>query len=200
MKGGREFMMTKTDVAATAIAPEDDGQASHLKGSVIPTISLQATDGTSVYLQAPGLTVVYAYPRTSPPNGQALDGWDAIPGARGCTPQSCAFRDHFRHLQDLGVHRVFGLSTQVTDYQIEVASRLHLPFPLLSDHTLAFSSAMRLPRFDADGLTLLKRMTMIIEDGRIEHVFYPVFPPERNVDDVIRWLAKRPRPAGFENG
>lgn len=200
VSGTNEIKMPMNDAHAVAILPKDDGEASHLKGSVIPTIPLQATDGTSVYLHEPGLTVVYAYPRTSPPDGEAFEGWDAIPGARGCTPQSCAFRDHFHDLQGLGVNRVFGLSTQTTEYQIEAAARLHLPFPLLSDQTLAFASAMRLPRFECAGLTLLKRLTMVIEDGRIEHVFYPVFPPERNVDDVIDWLAKSHRTVGSENG
>jgi len=175
----------------TTPAPLDDGAASHLKGMAVPELTLPATDGTSVSLNQPGLTVIYAYPRTSPPDGDALEGWDTIPGARGCTPQSCAFRDHFAELKQLGATRVFGLSTQTTDYQKEAAERLHLPFPLLSDSGLSLADALRLPTFDAAGLTLLKRLTMIIENDRIAHVFYPVFPPEKNAQDVIDWLRSR---------
>jgi peroxiredoxin len=175
----------------TTPAPLDDGAASHLKGMAMPELTLPATDGTSVSLNEPGFTVIYAYPRTSPPDGTALDGWDTIPGARGCTPQSCAFRDHFAELKQLGASRVFGLSTQTTDYQKEAAERLHLPFPLLSDSGLSLADALRLPTFDAAGLTLFKRLTMIIENGRIAHVFYPVFPPEKNAQDVIDWLRSR---------
>lgn len=175
---------------ATA-APQDDGAAAHLKGMDMPELTLPATDGSSVSLNQPGLTVIYAYPRTSPPDGEALDGWDEIPGARGCTPQSCAFRDHFAELKQLGATRVFGLSTQTTEYQKEAAARLHLPFPLLSDSGLSLTDALRLPTFEAAGLTLLKRLTMIIDNGRIAHVFYPVFPPEKNAQAVIDWLRSR---------
>ncbi|OCJ63106.1 peroxiredoxin [Agrobacterium tumefaciens] len=171
------------------VTPRDDGAARHLPGMELPGIGLAATDGTTVDLRGPGLTVVYAYPRTSPPGGKAIDGWDAIPGARGCTPQSCAFRDHFAELKALGATRLFGLSTQTTEYQREAAERLHLPFPLLSDHSLLLVSALRLPTFQAGGLTLLKRLTMIIETGVIKHVFYPVHPPEKNADAVIDWLS-----------
>lgn len=157
----------------------------------MPELTLPATDGTSVSLNQPGLTVIYAYPRTSPPDGAGLDGWDTIPGARGCTPQSCAFRDHFAELKQLGASRVFGLSTQTTDYQKEAAARLHLPFPLLSDSTLSLAGALHLPTFEAGGLTLLKRLTMIIENGRIAHVFYPVFPPDQNAQAVIDWLREQ---------
>ncbi|WP_445679032.1 peroxiredoxin [Radicibacter daui] len=176
----------------TPAIPVNDGKARHLTGLHMPPIALPATDGSSVNLAAlEGLTVLYAYPRTSPADGAALDGWDAIPGARGCTPQSCAFRDHFVELKQLGVSHLFGLSTQHTDYQKEAADRLHLPFPLLSDSNLALARALDLPLFSAAGLTLLKRLTLIIENGRIEKVFYPVFPPERNAPDVIACLASR---------
>lgn len=175
----------------TTSAPLDDGAASHLQGIDMPALTLPATDGTMVSFDQPGLTVIYAYPRTSPPDGAALDGWDAIPGARGCTPQSCAFRDHYAELSKLGASRVFGLSTQTTDYQREAAERLHLPFPLLSDSGLSLAGALRLPTFETGGLTLLKRLTMIIENGRIVHVFYPVFPPDQNAQAVIDWLSSR---------
>ncbi len=174
--------------ARAGLVPQDDGAAAHLLGMEVPSIALQATDGTTVSLCSSGLSVVYAYPRTSPPEGKAIDGWDVIPGARGCTPQSCAFRDHFAELKELGASRLFGLSTQTTEYQREAAKRLHLPFPLLSDHSLLLASALNLPTFQAGGMTLLKRLTMIVEAGVIKHVFYPVHPPEMNADAVIRWI------------
>jgi peroxiredoxin len=134
-----------------------------------------------------GRTVVYCYPRTGRPDEEIPPGWDEIPGARGCTPESCAFRDHHQELQALGM-RVFGLSTQSTEYQREVVSRLHLPFPLLSDADLAFANALGLPTFETSGMTLIKRLTLIIRDGRIEQVFYPVFPPDQHAEEVIRRL------------
>jgi len=136
----------------------------------------------------PGRVVVYAYPRTGIPGVENPPGWDLIPGARGCTPQSCAFRDRFAELKALGVRRLFGLSTQDTAYQREAAERLHLPFPILSDEQLKLTAALRLPTFQTSGMTLLKRLTLVIHDGKIEHVFYPVFPPDRNAGDVIACL------------
>lgn len=171
-------------------APLDDGAAQHLAGARWPFIGLSATDGSLVDLAAlEGRTVIYAYPRTGIPGIANPNGWDLIPGARGCTPQACAFRDHFAELKSLGIAHLFGLSTQDSAYQREAASRLHLPFQLLSDHELKLTNAMRLPRFTANGEVLLKRFTLIISSGLIEHVFYPVFPPDRNADDVIAWLA-----------
>jgi peroxiredoxin len=173
--------------------PEDDGAARHLPGKRMAPVPLPATNGETVDLSAlPGRLVVYAYPRTGEPGVDAPDGWDTIPGARGCTPQSCAFRDHFAELKALGVDHLFGLSTQETGYQREAAERLHLPFPLLSDARLALAGAMSLPTFEAGGMTLLKRFTLIVDDGVIAHVLYPVFPPDRNAADVIAWLAARP--------
>lgn len=132
-----------------SLIPHNDGAAKHLPGMQMPDVTLAATDGTTVDLRGPGLSVVYAYPRTSPPGGNAIDGWDTIPGARGCTPQSCAFRDHFAELKGLGASHLFGLSTQTTEYQKEAAKRLHLPFPLLSDHSLSLAKALGLPTFEA---------------------------------------------------
>jgi peroxiredoxin len=171
-------------------APTDDGAAKHLAGMSVPSIMLAATDGRRVDLGTqPGRVVVYAYPRTGVPDQPIPDGWDAIPGARGCTPQSCAFRDHHAELRALGVAAVYGLSTQDTHYQREAADRLHLPFALLSDERLALTNAMRLPTFQVGSMALLKRLTLIIRDGVVEHVFYPVFPPDRNTGDVLKWLA-----------
>jgi len=172
-------------------APQDDGAARHLNGMRLPSIPLVATDGSSVDLsKLKGRTIVYVYPRTGRP-GQALPtGWDAIPGARGCTPQSCGFRDHFADLKALGVAQLYGLSTQETDYQREAVERLHLPFAILSDAGFALASALRLPTFTVDGMTLIKRMAWVIDDGVITHVFYPVFPPDRSADEVVDWLRK----------
>jgi peroxiredoxin len=173
-------------------APRDDGAALHLAGVRLPPVALAATDGTTVDLsRLPGRAVVYAYPRTGRPGVDNPPGWDLIPGARGCTPQTCAFRDHFRELKSLGVDHLFGLSTQDTAYQREAARRLHLPFPLLSDERLELARAARLPTFETAGLTLLRRLTLVIDAGVVSHVFYPVFPPDRNADEVVAWLSRR---------
>jgi peroxiredoxin len=171
-------------------APIDDGAATHLVGLKIPPVSLVATDDTSVTLSAlRGRSVVFAYPRTGEPGKIALvDDWDMIPGARGCTPQTCSFRDLFAELKAVGAAQVFGLSTQSNAYQAEMASRLHLPFPVLSDENLALARALGLPTMEVAGLTLIKRLALIIDGGRITHVFYPVFPPDRNASDVLEWL------------
>lgn len=173
--------------------PEDDGAARHLPGSPVPSIALPATDGTTVDLAASvsGRTVVYAYPRTGEPDVDPPDGWDLIPGARGCTPQSCGFRDHHAELAALDA-RVYGLSTQSTDYQREMVARLHLPFPVLSDEDLSLVRALALPTFEAAGMVLMKRLTLVVRDGRIEHVFYPVFPPDTHAERVIDWLKENP--------
>jgi peroxiredoxin len=173
-------------------APQDDGAARHLTGLQLPSISLPATNGSLVdFSSLPGLVVVYAYPRTGIPGIENPQGWDMIPGARGCTPQACAFRDHFAELQALGVDHLFGLSTQDSGYQREFSARMHLPFPILSDERLELTRALRLPTFETSGMTLLKRFTLIIRDGRIEHVFYPVFPPDLNASNVLAWLAAK---------
>jgi peroxiredoxin len=156
------------------------------------SIPLAATNGSIVDLASlPGCTVVYIYPRTGKPDEPNPDGWDLIPGARGCTPQTCAFRDHFSELGSVGVRHLFGLSTQETSWQREAAERLHLPFPFLSDASLKLATAMRLPLFRTNGMTLLKRLTLILRDGAIEKIFYPVFPPDGNAEAVIAWLKAR---------
>jgi len=169
--------------------PEDDGRARHLTGVKLPDISLPATSGGPVNLsKLKGRTVLYIYPRTGVPGVDPPPGWDQIPGARGCTPQSCGFRDHFAELKKLGVAHVYGLSTQDSDYQREAAERLHLPFPVLSDAELKFALSLHLPMFMASGMTLLARMALILDDGIITKVFYPVFPPDKNAEEVVAWL------------
>lgn len=172
--------------------PEDDGAADHLPGMGLPEIALPATDGSWIDLSMlPGRTVVYCYPRTGRPDRPQPAGWDAIPGARGCTPQSCAFRDHHAELADLHA-RVFGLSAQETEEQREAAERLRLPFPLLSDAAGCFTAALDLPTFEVEGRTLLRRLTMVVREGTIEHVRYPVFPPDEDAAEVIGWLRANP--------
>ena len=174
--------------------PEDDGAADHLPGSEVPAVALPSTLGGEVDLAqaARERLVVYVYPRTGVPGQPLLDGWDDIPGARGCTPQTCSFRDLFAELKAAGASHVFGLSTQDNAYQTEMASRLHLPFPVLSDEKLALARALKLPTMEVAGLTLIKRLAMIVDGGRIAHVFYPVFPPDRNAADVLAWLRDNP--------
>jgi len=170
-------------------APQDDGGARHLPGMKVADLALRATSGAAVNLaRLAGRTVLYIYPRTGVPGVDLPPGWNDIPGARGCTPQSCGFRDHFAELKGLGVSHLFGLSTQDTDYQREATERLHLPFAILSDAGLSFTRAMRLPTFTVAGMTLLKRMAVVIDDGVIAKVFYPVFPPDRNAAEVVAWL------------
>jgi peroxiredoxin len=170
--------------------PIDDGACNHLPGMKLPSVLLMSTTGRAVDLaKISGRTVVYCYPRTGTPDKNPPQGWNEIPGARGCTPQSCAFRDHYQELRMLGAE-VFGLSTQDSDYQKEAVERLHLPFPLLSDEQLIFTKALSLPTFEVESLTLIRRLTLVIRDGFIEHVFYPVFPPDKNADEVIDWLGK----------
>jgi peroxiredoxin len=173
--------------------PLDDSAADHLPGMSLPSVDLAATDGTTVDLsQRAGRTVIYAYPWTGRPGEPLLsDDWDSIPGARGCTPETCGFRDHHAEIAAAGAE-VFGLSTQDTVHQRELAERLALPFAVLSDEALQLTGALRLPTFEVAGLTLLKRLTLVLLGGRIEHVFYPVFPPDRHADEVLAWLRAPP--------
>ncbi|ETR75402.1 BcpB protein [Afipia sp. P52-10] len=175
-------------------APVDDGAATHLIGAKIPSIFLIATDGRGIDLASlQGRTVVFAYPRTGEPGKPSpVDDWDMIPGARGCTPQTCSFRDLFADLRAAGADHVFGLSTQDTAYQREMADRLHLPFAVLSDQTLALVRGMKLPTMQVADMTLIKRLAWISDNGRIAHVLYPVFPPDRNGPEVLAWLKANP--------
>ena len=168
--------------------PIDDGAASHLPGMSLPTLVLPATNGASVDLAAlPGRFAIYIYPMTGRPGVPLPDGWDGIPGARGCTPQSCSFRDHYAELKTLNTS-VFGLSAQATEYQKEARDRLHLPFELLSDSELRLKQLLQLPTFIVTGMELYKRLTLVVENGRIRKAFYPVFPPDQNAEDVVSWL------------
>ncbi len=172
--------------------PVDDGAADHLVGMSVPAIALPATTGGSVDLHHRGLgrrLVVFAYPRTGRPGVELPTGWDAIPGARGCTPEACSFRDLSEQFASLDTD-VYGLSTQDAAYQLEAATRLHLPYALLSDAELRFSAALRLPSVTVDGMTLLRRLTLVITDGRVEHMIYPVFPPDQAAADVLAVLRR----------
>jgi peroxiredoxin len=177
-----------TELPKDLPTPIDDGACNHLPGQSLPSIALTSTQGQPLDLSSiADRVVIYCYPMTGQPGIPLPDGWDEIPGARGCTPQSCAFRDHHQELNDLGA-QVFGLSTQSTEYQIEAKERLHLPFQLLSDYDLSFATALKLPMFEIEGKHLIKRVTIIAENGKIVKVFYPVFPPDRNASAVIDWL------------
>lgn len=172
--------------------PQDDGAARHLTTYRLPRLRLPSTDGTEVSLGelGPGRTVIYFYPLTGRPGHNLPEGWDSIPGARGCTPQACGFRDDFAELSAAGAARLFGVSSQELTYQRELVERLHLPFPMLSDPELQLAATLSLPTFKAAGQTLYKRLTMIVTDGSIEHVFYPVFPPGQHAKQVLDWLRR----------
>ncbi len=172
--------------------PTDDGGCDHLPGMALPRLTLPSSSGRAVDLAhlKEGRTVLYCYPMTGVPGSSMPDGWDLVPGARGCTPQACTFRDHTSEIENFSA-TVFGLSTQTQDYQREMATRLHLPFEVLSDAELRFATGLRLPTFEIDGMRLIKRLTLIVRDGRIEHVFYPVFPPDESASQVVRWLSGR---------
>jgi peroxiredoxin len=179
------------DLPGDLPVPEDDGACAHLPAMLIPALWLNSTAGHSINLaEIRGRTVVYCYPRTGEPGQPVPEGWDAIPGARGCTPQSCAFRDHYRELTGAGASQIFGLSTQDTDYQREVVKRLKLPYPLLSDRETALADALKLPTFRFNSMKLIKRLTLIIDDGRIAKVFYPVFPPDQSAVQTLAWLTQ----------
>ena len=181
------------ELPANLPRPADDGGARHLKGMAIPDVALPSTANRLVNLSkitAPR-TVVYCYPMTGQPGKTLPRGWNDIPGARGCTPETCGFRDHHKDLARVQAD-VFGVSTQDTPYQQEMVKRLEVPFEVLSDDKLAFAHALRLPTFTIEGMTLLKRLTLIVKNARIEHVFYPVFPPDKHAEEVIAWLKKNP--------
>lgn len=176
--------------------PDDDGAADHLVGMQMPNIELHASNGDKVGLGAlgPGITVIYLYPMTGKPGVDLPEGWDAIPGARGCSTEACDFRDHFTQLHEAGAGRVFGMSSQDPKYQAEVVERLRLPFSMLSDERFNVAEALRLPTFSAPGHNrLYSRLTLIVDNGTIEHVFYPVFPPNTHAQQVLAWLENKQR-------
>jgi peroxiredoxin len=189
--------MEKTDFPLPPNLPQpvDDGAADHLNGMPLPPLMLRSTSGRMVNLE--NLTaqriVIYCYPMTGLPGKPLPEGWDLIPGARGCTPETCNFRDRHQELLELQVE-VFGLSTQTTDYQREMAERLQLPFEILSDSEFKLCDRLRLPTFEVEGVRLVKRLTLIVRSGRIEHVIYPVFPPNENAEQVLAWLRRHPIP------
>jgi peroxiredoxin len=185
-------MLTKIDTTFPSHlpVPQDDGACSHLTGSKIPSIPLSDSSGNTVDVASlSGLTILFCYPRTGAPGETITDDWNSIPGARGCTPQACSFRDELAELQKLGVKNVFGLSTQDSPYQAEAKHRLHLPYELLSDENLTFAKALKLPTFEWQDKALIKRLALAIEDAEIIHVWYPVFPPDSNAKEVVEWLA-----------
>ena len=186
-------MWNPLELPADLPVPEQDGAADHLPRRALPDIALPGTRGGMVDVAAVGCPrgVLYFYPRTGRPGVEPADGWDLIPGARGCTPQACAFRDHHQELLDLGAE-VYGISSQGTGYQAEAAERLHLPFPLLSDPELRLKLLLDLPTFHAGGEELYRRLTLVVRERAIEHVFYPVFPPDRHAGEVLAWLREHP--------
>ena len=190
-------MVDFTSLPQDLPVPVDDGAASHLPGRQMPGIEVAATTGQDVRLDElpAGRTVLYLFPRMGRPGQPLPTDWDLIPGARGCTPEACAFRDHHSDLATAGAS-VFGLSSQSTDYQAEAVDRLQLPFALLSDPALELAQALSLPTFDVDDQRLYKRLTLIVRDGVVEHVFYPVFPPDQHAQQVLTWLGEH-RPMAF---
>jgi peroxiredoxin len=186
-------MPNRLDLPTGLPVPQDDGACDHLIDMRMPELWLPSTDGHPVHLgQIGGRTVVYCYPRTGQPDQPIPDSWDAIPGARGCTPQSRGFRDQYGALVGAGASHLFGLSTQDTNYQKEAVERLELPFPLLSDRELSLVRALKLPTFQFDSRTLIKRLTLIIDEGRITKVFYPIFPPDKSAEETLEWLRQNP--------
>jgi len=166
--------------------PEDDGGADHLTGAELPHVTLDSTQGS---IDVAELDVLYVYPRTGLPGTLPFAGWDDVPGARGCTPQSCGFRDRTAELAELGAARIAGVSTQTLDEQIEFAERNHMPFPVLADPELRLRDTLRLPTFEIEGHTLYKRLALVAREGRIVKVFYPVFPPDKNAEEVLAWIS-----------
>lgn len=169
--------------------PADDGACNHLTGITFPSLQLASTAGNLVDISTlSGLTILFCYPRTARPDETVPDAWNEIPGARGCTPQACSFRDASKEFLSLGVSYIFGCSTQDTRYQQELKERVHLSYQLLSDEDLKLVKALQLPTFEWEGKKLIKRLTLVIEDGKIVKVFYPVFPPNESANEVLKWL------------
>ncbi|KAF2223468.1 thioredoxin-like protein [Elsinoe ampelina] len=181
--------MSHTSIPASIPTPHDDGATSHLPGALLPSLPLPTTASTTLDPSTLiPLTIIFIYPRTGAPGETIPDSWNAIPGARGCTPQACSFRDSYQELKSKGVEDVYGLSTQGSEYQREAKGRLGLPYELLSDEKLEFARALGLPTFEFGGRRLIKRMTLAVREGRVVRVWYPVFPPDKSAGEVVRWL------------
>lgn len=178
--------------------PIDDGSAAHLIGEKLPALSLSATDGRTINLHevSAGRWAIFIYPSTGVPGKEMPAGWDEIPGARGCTPEACSFRDNLSDLRVAGLAALFGLSTQESRYQRELIERLHLTYPMLSDPSSSLGKRLNLPVFQAGGSRYYRRLTLIINDKTIEHVFYPVFPPNEHAGEVLGWLRRNPQLSG----
>jgi peroxiredoxin len=173
--------------------PQDDGACAHLPGLKLPSLALPTTDASTIdFSSLAGRSVIFCYPKTGLPGKNPPASWDQIPGARGCTPQNCGFREEYGNLLRAGVKQFFGVSTQTTPYQQEAAERLHLPYLLVSDEKLTFARALNLPTFEFEGETLIKRLTLIVDDGVITHVLYPVFPPDKSAADTLQWIKQHP--------
>ena len=172
--------------------PQDDGACDHLSGISVPHLKLESTSGRIVDLaiEAKKPTVIFIYPRTGEPDKPAPPEWDLIPGARGCTPQSCGFRDLYSEFKNEGF-QIFGLSSQESDYQREFVKRNHIRFEILSDKEFALTDALRLPTFHYNSMRLMRRMAFVLQEGRIKKVFYPVFPPNKNAETVLAWIRKK---------
>ena len=184
-------MQTLTDLPKDLPKPQDDGACDHLTNTKFPSIGLATTEGLKIdFSSVNDRLVIYLYPMTGQPDTPLPEGWDQIPGARGCTPQSCSFRDHYSELKQLNT-AVYGLSTQPTEYQQEAAKRLHLPFPLVSDKNLEFIKSLNIPTIEVDGMVLSKRVTLVANNGVIEKVFYPVFPADQNANQVMAYLKQK---------
>ena len=181
-----------TELPPNLPAPVDDGAADHLPGLAIPEVALRSTNGEFVDISslAADRCVLFIYPRMGRPGEELPPGWDSTPGARGCTPQSCAFRDRHDAFRDMG-YAIAGVSSQSPEDQAEAVERLHLPFQLLSDPDLELAARIDLPKFEIAGLRLYKRTTLVVEQGTIAKVLYPVFPPQHNAEEVLKWLARR---------
>jgi len=184
-----------TTLPADLPVPEDDGRAAHLPGLAMPELVLSTSDGNTVDLAAlpAGRTVIYLYPLTGRPGVDLPQGWDSIPGARGCSTEACSFRDHYHELHQAGAAEIYGMSSQCPPYQAEVVERLHLPFHMLSDPEFALADSLDLPTFAAPGHNrLYARLTLVVNNGTVEHVFYPIFPPNTHAEQVLHWFQKNP--------
>ncbi len=168
--------------------PADDGACDHLEGTPLPSLLLKTSSGNSVDLsEEKGVVVIFFYPMIGSPDSPPMEDWNDIPGARGCTPQTCSYRDSYQQLTELGA-KVFGTSSQAFEEQSEAAVRLELPFQLLNDSAFQLTESLKLPTFEYQGVKMIKRLTLVVVDGVIRKVFYPVFPPNENVNHVIAWL------------